>query len=91
VKLDDAESAVRHAERAIAIEGETPRALGTLAEARVAAGMRAEGEALLARALALAPDDTELREIDAGVRKSSKAPSGMVARAREAIARIAKR
>jgi tetratricopeptide (TPR) repeat protein len=91
VKLGDAESAVRHAERAIAIEGETPRALGTLAEARVASGARAEGEALLARAVALAPDDTVLREIDAGVRRPSQAAPGMVARAREAIARIAKR
>jgi len=87
VKLGDAEAAVRHAERAVAIEGETPRVLGALAEARVAAGTRAAGEALLARAIALAPDDTELREIDATLRRPSRAP-GMVARAREAIAKI---
>ena len=84
VQLGDAEGAVRHAERAVALEGESPRVLAGLGEARVAAGARAEGEALLARAIALAPDDAEVRAIDAAVRRPSRAP-GVVTRARDAF------
>jgi tetratricopeptide (TPR) repeat protein len=90
VALGDAASATRHAERAIALEGEAPRALGALAEARVAAGERAEGEALLARAVALAPQDGELRAIESALRSRSSPPSAM-ARAKEAFARLTRR
>jgi tetratricopeptide (TPR) repeat protein len=88
VKLGDADSAVRHAERAVALEGETPRVLGALGEARIAAGARAEGEALLARAIALAPEDPELRAIEGAVRRPLSRAPGMMAKAREAIAKI---
>ena len=82
VMLGDAEAAVRHAERAIAIEGESARALGALGEARVAAGARAEGEALVARAVALAPEDAELREIEGGLRRRGGKTSGVMGRGR---------
>jgi tetratricopeptide (TPR) repeat protein len=76
VALGDSAAAVRHAERAIALGGESPRALGALAEALFAAGRRPEGDALLARATALAPEDPELAAISAAVR--APAPRGSV-------------
>jgi tetratricopeptide (TPR) repeat protein len=75
VALGDPAAAVRHAERAIALGGESPRALGALAEALFAAGRRPEGDALLARATALAPEDPELAAIGAALRAPPPRPS----------------
>ncbi|MGO8998817.1 MAG: hypothetical protein ACLQVI_36295 [Polyangiaceae bacterium] len=75
VALQDAAGALRHAERAVALGGESPRALGTVAEALFACGRRAEGDAMLARAVALAPDDAELHAIGRSVRPSAPPPS----------------
>jgi tetratricopeptide (TPR) repeat protein len=65
VGLSDAPAALLHAERAVALGGESPRNLATIAEALLALGRRAEGEAMKARALALAPDDAEVAAITA--------------------------
>ncbi len=66
--LNEPASALRHAERAITLGGESPRALATLAEALFASGRRAEGDAALTRALALAPEDPEILAIDLAIR-----------------------
>jgi tetratricopeptide (TPR) repeat protein len=86
VALHEPVAALRHAERAIAIGGESPIALGALGESLVASGRRSEGDAALARALALAPDDGELVAIKAALRES-QAPSGPLARMKGLFAR----
>jgi tetratricopeptide (TPR) repeat protein len=63
VALRDPSAALRHAERAVTLGGETPRALGALADALFASDRRAEGASTLARAVALAPDDETLAAI----------------------------
>jgi tetratricopeptide (TPR) repeat protein len=72
--LGDASGALRHAEQALTLGGESPAALGALAEALFVSGRRTEGDAALARAQALAPEDVELREIAAGVRAKASVP-----------------
>jgi tetratricopeptide (TPR) repeat protein len=63
VALHDPTGALRHAERAVTLGGETPRALGALADALFASDRRAEGASTLARAIALAPEDDALAAI----------------------------
>jgi tetratricopeptide (TPR) repeat protein len=75
--LGDGAASLRHAERAIALAGETPAALGALGEALLAVGRRVEGEAAIARARALAPDDADLRDIGAP-RQKAVPPSAFV-------------
>ena len=55
--MADPRSALRHAERALALEGETPRTLGLLARALHATGRSDEAHAAIAQALALDESD----------------------------------
>ena len=71
VAMNDATSAMEHATRAVVLEGETGATLGALAAALACAGRRADADATLARALALSPDDDELRA-SAPARDSSR-------------------
>jgi tetratricopeptide (TPR) repeat protein len=74
VALADPTGALHHAERAIALGGESPRALGSKAEALLASGRRAEGDAMLARAMALAPDDAEIAALGGTPRRPALSP-----------------
>jgi Flp pilus assembly protein TadD len=54
-----------HAERALALDGETPRALRAQARALVAAGRGAQAHELINRALQIHPHDEELQALAA--------------------------
>ena len=55
--MSDPPAALRHAERALALEGETPRTLGLLARALHASGRVGEASTAIARALVLDESD----------------------------------
>jgi tetratricopeptide (TPR) repeat protein len=60
--MNDSRAALRHAERALALEGETPRTLGLLARSLEAAGRGEEARSAVARALVLdESDDANLK------------------------------
>jgi tetratricopeptide (TPR) repeat protein len=61
--LDDAAGAVEHAERALALEGDGPRALSVLARALAATGRRPEARQAAMRALALQPQADDLKAL----------------------------
>lgn len=75
VALGDAEGALRHAERAVAIGGEGPKNLGAHAEALFASSRRTEADAVLARALAIAPEDVDLVAIGRKMKAPAEPPS----------------
>jgi tetratricopeptide (TPR) repeat protein len=75
--LGDAKSAMTHAESAMALESESAAALGAMAAAMASAHRGPEAEAVLARAMAAAPGDTELDEIRAEIRDRDAPPSTM--------------
>jgi tetratricopeptide (TPR) repeat protein len=77
--LGEADKAVAHAEHAIALEGPSPRALKILARAQVAAGRRSEALETASRALAMQPDDDDLRAL-AGELRRGEAQSGWASR-----------
>jgi tetratricopeptide (TPR) repeat protein len=83
----DEHGAMAHAERAVALEGETPAALGAMAAALGCAGRRAEATTLVRRALSIAPDDAELVEIAQSLR-ASEVPPSRFARLRESFLRL---
>jgi tetratricopeptide (TPR) repeat protein len=74
VALGDPRGGVSHAERAIVLEGESPRALEALARALGAAGDRPRALAAATRALAMRPDDEGLRSLVDGLRQAGEAP-----------------
>jgi tetratricopeptide (TPR) repeat protein len=69
--LHDPGRAVSHAERAVALEGEGPRALAVLARALIGRGKAAAARAVANRALALRPDDQELHALATSLRLDS--------------------
>jgi tetratricopeptide (TPR) repeat protein len=75
--LRDAKSAMGHAEKGIALEGESAPALGAMACALAADARLPEAEAVLARALTVAPGDPELLAIRAEIRDRDAPPSAM--------------
>jgi predicted Zn-dependent protease len=81
IALGEPEKAVSHVERAIALEGESPRAIRIFARALVAAGRRSTAIEALRRGLALDPKDEELRTILAELRSGAGDP-GIGARLR---------
>ena len=81
--MRDPTGAVSHAERAVALEGESPRTLSVLARALAGAGKGAEARAAVSRALAMQPDDEELRAL-AGRLREHEGPVGWGARIRRA-------
>jgi tetratricopeptide (TPR) repeat protein len=62
-ELGDAAGARGHAERAMALEGETPRTLLALARALAAEGRRKEAQAAAARALAMEPQSEDAKAL----------------------------
>jgi tetratricopeptide (TPR) repeat protein len=73
--LDDAPGALSHAERAMALEGESPRTLDILARTLAAAGRLEEARAVAGRALAAHPDDARARALAADL-QGREAPPG---------------
>jgi tetratricopeptide (TPR) repeat protein len=73
--LGNAPGAIDHAQRAIALEGETPLSLSMLARAMGAAGNAHEARQTAARALALQPHAEELRAL-VGELNQNKVTSG---------------
>ena len=71
ISLDDALAAQRHAEKAVALEGETPRTLGALARALRAAGKDEDAIHAATRALAMQPQSEDLKTllVDVSVRR----------------------
>jgi tetratricopeptide (TPR) repeat protein len=65
IALEDASGAISHAERALTLEGETPRALRAHARALVAAGRGAQAREVITHALLLHPQDEELQALAA--------------------------
>ncbi len=63
VALGEATEALRHAQRAHALEGESPRTLGALASALLANAQPDEAATILERALLLDADDSENRAL----------------------------
>ena len=61
--LNDASGAVVHAERALALDGDGPRALSVLARALAATGRRPEARHAAMRALALQPQAEDLKAL----------------------------
>jgi tetratricopeptide (TPR) repeat protein len=61
--LGDSSCAVRHAQRAIALDGETPVSLSTHARALAAAGNVQEARRAAARALAMQPQAEDIKEL----------------------------
>ena len=74
LELDDAPGALAHAERALALEGDSPRVLGLLARALAASGRIDEARAVTRRALAAHPDDEATRDLAARLREPPAAP-----------------
>ncbi len=87
VALDDASGALSHAERALALGGDTPRALGTLAGALVAVGREVQAREVLSRALRIHPYDEELQAL-AARQGEQRAPIGWGWRLREVWSRL---
>ncbi len=83
MSMGDHEVALRHAERACALEGPNPRALSVLATALLAAGRREEAATAIARALILDPNDTANAALAARIRTGRLLPSARAASARD--------
>jgi Flp pilus assembly protein TadD len=89
LRLEDPQGALSHAERAMTLEGDSPRVLGALAKTLAAAGRRDEARAVAHRALAARPDDKETRALATSLR-AEPPPKGWAAwtsRARELLNR----
>jgi tetratricopeptide (TPR) repeat protein len=86
LELEDAPGALAHAERALALEGDSPRVLGLLARALAAAGRADDARAVVSRALTAHPDDASTRVLAERLREGRAAP-GWQRRLRDAWAR----
>jgi tetratricopeptide (TPR) repeat protein len=86
VALGEGAAAASHAERAIALEGESPRALRILARALAAAGRRSAAIEAATRGLAMQPADEELRAFMSELRQGGGEP-GLVAKMRALLHR----
>lgn len=91
VSLDDAQAALEHAHRAIALEGDTPRTLAVLATALLAAGRYDEAKSAIDRSLALDDKDEAHRALAERIRSGASPASGPISRIRDAMARWFKR
>jgi tetratricopeptide (TPR) repeat protein len=91
IALGEPKEALAHAERTLALEGDSPRTLGLLARALFAAGRRDDADQVLARALSLDPEDDGNRKLDAQMRAAAKRDEpGLFARAMRALTRRGK-
>jgi tetratricopeptide (TPR) repeat protein len=91
IALGEPGQAVTHAERTIALEGSSPRALKILAKALLAAGRREAGLDAATRALALQPGDEEVRAVLTALRHPPETEPTLGFRVRDALARWTKR
>jgi tetratricopeptide (TPR) repeat protein len=90
LELDDPPGALAHAERALALEGDSARVLGLLARTLEASGRTDEALGVMNRALANHPDDEALRNLAARLRERPAAP-GWQRRLRDVWARWRRR
>ena len=74
IALGDAKAALRHAERAVALEGESPRTLAVLARALLAMGRREDADTVATRALGMDPSDSSNQKLVQLVRAPPVAP-----------------
>ena len=74
LELEDAPGAASHAERARALEGDSPRVLGLLARTLAASNRHDEAGAIMTHALAAHPDDETLRGLAGRLRKRPAPP-----------------
>jgi tetratricopeptide (TPR) repeat protein len=91
VSLQDADAAVKHAERAVALEGETPRSLAVLATALLAARRHDAAEAAIVKSLALDDTDEAHRALADRIRAGMTPAAGPLARLRDTLSRWLKR
>lgn len=91
VKLDDAASALRHAERAIELEGQTAATLAILATALLAAGRRDDARVAIDRSLELDATDPAHQALRDRIRGTVPPPSRPLIRLRDVFARWRKR
>jgi tetratricopeptide (TPR) repeat protein len=91
VAMDDAEHALKHARRAVMIEGETARTLAVLATAMLCAGMRDEAKQAIDAALELDASDEANRALAERIRQSNAPRGGPLGRLREVVSRWRKR
>ncbi len=87
--LGQSGQAVTHAERAVTLEGASPRALTILARALVAAGRREAGLEAATRALAMQPASEDLRALLDAIRRGSESEPSLGDRVRAAVAVLA--
>ncbi len=69
--LDDPTGALSHAERAMALEGESPRTLNVLARTLAAAGRLDEARAIAQRAVVANPEDEQARALATDLQRRS--------------------
>ncbi len=93
IALGEADVALRHAQRARLLEGESPRTLGAIAHALFASGEQAQAEEAIGRALLLDNADDENRALADKIRaRTSSFPgAGPIRRAYDALGRWRKR
>ena len=85
LEMDDAPGALAHAERALALEGDSPRAIRLRARALAASGRWDEAHAVLSRGVSAFPDDEATRGLAEIMRlgEQRRAPRGWRQRLRE--------
>jgi tetratricopeptide (TPR) repeat protein len=88
LEMEDVLGALERAERALALEGETPRVLVLMARAFLAGGGDGDARAVVQRALAAHPDDESVRALPALLRAR---PAGWAPRLRNAWKRWLRR
>jgi tetratricopeptide (TPR) repeat protein len=77
LRMDDAATALAHAERAMALEGDSPRVLVALARTLAATGRLDEARRVARRALVARPDDEEAKALAASLRERPTARARM--------------
>jgi len=85
--LGDATAALRHAERATQLEGETPRALALVARALQALGRHDEARAAIDRAVEIDPEDEAIARIATRIRDTAPARPSLVDRVKRLFKR----
>jgi len=81
----DSAAALSHAERVCALDGQTPRTLGVLATALMAAKRWDDAEAAISQALRLDPSDASNAALAARIREPPPPPEGFLDRWRRRV------
>jgi Flp pilus assembly protein TadD len=85
IALGDSAAALSHAERVCALDGQTPRTLGVLATALMAAKRWDDAEAAISQALRLDPSDASNAALAARIREPPPPPEGFLDRWRRRV------